>query len=176
MRSGSAEACPQRLRAPARGAPARLRSRWPAPPTRRCTRLCWCAGAGVCTERPHARSQAVPVAALLTSTCGSLALPRLGRLAAWFLAWSALLAGSAASPRADEVSPDLGLWWYLFTLCTPSARAYVLPLFHAHGPLLLLPVAARLWRSPAALAVAAALCLALFKARLRCRVTFLGVG
>ena len=72
--------------------------------------------------------------------------------------------------HVDDLSPNMGLWWYFFSEIFDHFRAFFLFVFHAQSALLLVPLTIRLHRKPLVLAVIACMLVALFKVR-RCAAT-----
>ncbi len=71
------------------------------------------------------------------------------------------------SQRADDLTPNMGLWWYFFAEIFEHFRLFFLFVFHMQPVLLLLPLTLRLWRKPTVLLLIACLLTTLFKVR-RC--------
>jgi phosphatidylinositol glycan class U len=70
-----------------------------------------------------------------------------------------------AAQRVDDLSPNMGLWWYFFAEIFEHFRAFFIFVFHAQSILLLVPLTIRLQQTPLVLAVIACMLMALFKAR-----------
>lgn len=63
----------------------------------------------------------------------------------------------------DDLTPNLGLWWYFFAEIFRHVRTFFGFVFHAQGMVLMVPLTVRLWPEPLVLASIAALLVALFK-------------
>ena len=67
--------------------------------------------------------------------------------------------------RADDLTPNMGLWWYFFAEMFEHFRAFFLFVFHIQPALLLLPLTLRLRGKPMVLTLLACLLTTLFKVR-----------
>jgi hypothetical protein len=69
------------------------------------------------------------------------------------------------SQRADDLAPNLGLWWYFFAEIFDHFRSFFLFVFNIQPLLLLLPISLRLARRPVVLTIIATFLITLFKVR-----------
>jgi GPI transamidase subunit PIG-U len=72
-------------------------------------------------------------------------------------------ADSRPLQRADDLSPNMGLWWYFFAEIFDHFRAFFLFVFHVQPLLLLVPLTLRLQHKPLVLTVITCLLITLFK-------------
>lgn len=72
---------------------------------------------------------------------------------------------SMFAQRADDLTPNMGLWWYFFAEMFEHFRAFFLFVFHIQPALLLLPLTLRLRGKPMVLTLLACLLTTLFKVR-----------
>lgn len=77
--------------------------------------------------------------------------------------WGWLDAVYGSQGRVDDLSPNLGLAWYLLTETFPHFRSFFLVLFHALGMLLIPVLAARFKTDPLAMATTLTLALSIVK-------------
>ena len=68
--------------------------------------------------------------------------------------------------HVDDLSPNMGLWWYFFAEIFEHFRGFFIFVFHAQSVLLLVPLTIRLQHTPLVLAVIACMLMALFKVRM----------
>ena len=71
-----------------------------------------------------------------------------------------------SAQHVDDLSPNMGLWWYFFAEIFEHFRSFFIFVFHAQSILLLVPLTIRLQQTPLVLAVIACMLMALFKARM----------
>ena len=72
----------------------------------------------------------------------------------------------AAAQHVDDLTPNMGLWWYFFAEIFEHVRGFFIFVFHAQSVLLLVPLTIRLQHTPLVLAVIACMLMALFKVRM----------
>ena len=72
-------------------------------------------------------------------------------------------ADSRPLQRADDLSPNMGLWWYFFAEIFDHFRAFFLFVFHIQPLLLLVPLTLRLQHKPLVLTMITCLLITLFK-------------